>query len=166
MYRTILRVVTLLAVFFLMMGWPDFVFAQQDKPAYLPNTVPNELSGKTVRFASQLHGDGVLYFAQDGLALMWTPGRLDILIGTWSGDTIRSLKGPEKTLIINELILISLPRGHKGHLRLFAALEASRLRDDLGVKEVSDGDALALEDGEPPCRTCRADMTFSQMLSD
>jgi hypothetical protein len=161
-----LRVLAILAGLFFLAFWPKTTFAQQDEVGYFPDTVRNDLSGKTVRFDSERHGSGVLYFAQDGRAFLWNPGRLEIQIGLWSGDTIRFLKGSPSILNTIEGISVTFPSGFEDRLGIFAYLEASRIHDDLGVREVSEGDVLALEDGEPPCRTCRADMTFSKMLGN
>lgn len=152
------------ALLFVLTSWSHFAYARQDEAGYFPNTVRNDLSGQTVRFASERHGSGVLYFARDGRAFMWNPGRLEVQIGLWSGDTIRYLQGSPKTLLTDELIAVTFPHRFEDRLGVFAFLEANRISDDLGVKEVSDGDVLGLEDGQPPCRACRADMTFSQML--
>lgn len=159
-----LRVLAITVVLLTLTGWPHLSHAQQAEPGYFPDTVQNDLAGMTVRFASARHGSGVLYFAPDGRAFMWEPGRIEVNIGLWSGDTMRLLQGSPKTLITEEVIAVTFPHSFEDRLGIFALLEANRIHDDLGVKELSEGDALGLEDGEPPCRTCRADMTLSQML--
>ena len=159
-----LRVLAITVVLLTLTGWPHLSYAQQVEPGYFPDTVQNDLAGMTVRFASDRHGSGVLYFAPDGRAFMWRPGRIKVNIGHWSGDTMQSLQVSTKTLTTQELIVVTFPPSFKDRLGIFVFLEATRIHDDLGVKELSEGDALGLEDGEPPCRICRADMTFSRML--
>lgn len=159
-----LRVLAVFAVFSLVMSWPHSTIAQQRAAVPAPSTVRNDLSDKTVRFTSEKYGSGVLYFAQDGRTFLWNPGRIEVQIGTWFGETIEIKSGPENTVTLIDVIWVTFPGNFNGQGHLFAALDANRIYEDLGVKEVSDGDVLALEDGEPPCRTCHADMTFSQML--
>ncbi|MGB8814342.1 MAG: hypothetical protein WCC57_14280 [Paracoccaceae bacterium] len=161
-----LRLLAIFVVLFFLVCWPHSTFAQQGETGYFPNTVLNDMSGKTVRFDSERHGSGVLYFAQDGRAFLWNPGRIEVQIGLWSGDTMRFLKGSPEILITIEGVMVTFPSGFENRLGIFAYLEANRIHDDLGITEVSEGDVLALEDGEPPCRTCRADMRFSEMLGN
>lgn len=161
-----LRVLSAVSVSSLLMGWPGNVFAQQDEAASTPSAVSNELAGKTARFLSDRHGSGVVYFAQDGRTFMWNPGQFDVLTGNWSGETIQISQGSPKTLTVIDIITVTFPDSFEDRGGVFAFLEANRIHDDLGVEEVSEGDILTLEDGKPPCRMCRVDMTFSQMLGN
>lgn len=161
-----LRVLAIFPVLLALTGWPHVSYAQQAESEYYADTVRNDLSGKTVRFSSERHGSGVLYFTQDGRAFLWNPGVMEVHVGLWSGDTMRILQGSPKTLITEEVIAVTFPRGLEDRLGVFAFLEANRIYDDLGALEISDGDALGLEGGEPPCRMCRADMMFSRMLGE
>lgn len=164
--QAMLRVLSAASVSSLLMGWPGYVLAQQGEAASTPSTVSNDLAGKTARFLSDRHGSGVVYFAQDGRTFMWNPGQFDVLTGNWSGETIQISQGTPKTLTVIDTITVTFPGSFADRGGIFAILEAKRIHDDLGVEEVSDGDILTLEDGEPPCRMCRVDMTFSQMLGN
>ncbi len=167
-----LRCLALLLFFPLSVVGPVSSFAQQRDSVGGSTAVTNALAGKTVRFTSDKYGSGVLYFAVDGRAFIWHPGKIEVSVGIWRGETFRVTMQPgtdQETVTVTETIVVQFPDGTEDNpvlvalSGLFAILDANDMAGDLGVQEVAEGDVIGLEDMKPPCRMCRAEMTFAQM---
>lgn len=172
MYPALLRALKMRFLFSLLMAWPMSALAQQESAQAPLSTAVNTLSGKTARFISERHGAGVLFFDQNGRALLWYPGQPDILIGRWTAETIRGTRGTKAEAFTRNLIVLDFPNAEDVHrietartrIGPFAHLDADQIDQDIGVKEVGEGDVLHLAAGQPPCRMCNAEMTFAQMV--
>lgn len=158
----------------LLLALPMSALAQQESARAPLSTVVNTLSGKTARFNSERLGAGVIFFDQDGRALLWYPGQPDILIGHWTAETIRGTRGTKAEAFTNNLVALDFPNAENVHrietartrIGPLAYLDADQIEQDLAVKEVADGDVLHLSAGQSPCRMCSAEMTFAEMIGD
>ena len=171
MYPTTLRTLKMLFLLPLLLALPLSALAQQESAQVPPNTVVNTLSGKTARFISERLGAGVIFFDQNGRALLWYPGQPEILSGRWAAETIRGTRGADAEAFTNNLIALYFPavEAHRidtarTRIGLLAYIDANQIDLDLAVKEVADGDVLRLAVGQPPCRMCSAETTFAQMV--
>lgn len=153
--------------------WLLPVLAQQQPPTVPPHVANNTLSGKTARFVSDKFGNGVLYFAADGRAWLWYPGQPDITLGQWQVQNIHGTMGAKAEAFSYDIIALNFPNAEDIHrieaartrIGRYISLDATQLEQDLAVAEAAEGDILRLASGKPPCRLCRAEMTFAQMLT-
>jgi hypothetical protein len=162
------------AVLILFLGFAHAPAAQDAEFLKQQETTGEGIADKTLRFVSEQYGEGALYLSPDGEALLWLRGDYEVIAGDWYAEeweeALESGTTPGATVRYFEVLFMEFPQNKPSVSQFqgvswFEVLRVEDLASTLGVVESVDGDVLRLQEGEGPCRVCRAGMTISELVA-
>ena len=166
-----LRAVCAKILVLLVTAWSSALSADQGAPRSGPDPVTAALADKTIRFASDEYGAGVLFIGQDGSAFLWFPRHWEIVRGQWSTKSYQWVRNPsaphsEKEWYTVYRICFQFSGAPLGILtgKRFGSRTCFGVDEIKAItQEAVEGDVLKLRSEEIPCRACRSDIPLSRL---